>query len=76
MVLCKDIKPKSIDLILTDLPYGTTVCRWDMIIPFEKLWEMEKYILKPNGAFIPTASQAFTSAFIMSNIDWFQYEII
>lgn len=71
--LYKNLKPKSIDLILTDLPYGTTACKWDTIIPFDKLWEMVNYLLKPSGAFITTASQPFTSALIMSNPKMFKY---
>lgn len=72
----KNIERNSIDLICTDLPYGTTACKWDTIIPFDKLWEMVNYLLKPNGAFITTASQPFTSALIMSNPKMFKYEII
>ena len=71
--LYKNIEPKSIDLILTDLPYGTTACKWDTIIPFDKLWEMVNYLLKPNGTFITTASQPFTSALVMSNPKMFKY---
>ena len=74
--LYKNMEPKSIDLILTDLPYGTTACKWDTIIPFDKLWEMVNYLLKPNGAFITTASQPFTSALVMSNPKMFKYEWI
>jgi site-specific DNA-methyltransferase (adenine-specific) len=74
--LYKNIEHKSIDLILTDLPYGTTACKWDTIIPFDKLWEMVNYLLKPNGAFITTASQPFTSALVMSNPKMFKYEWI
>lgn len=74
--LYKNLEPKSIDLILTDLPYGTTACKWDTIIPFDKLWEMVNYLLKPNGAFITTASQPFTSALVMSNPKMFKYEWI
>ena len=74
--LYKNLEPKSIDLILTDLPYGTTACKWDTIIPFDKLWEMVNYLLKPNGAFITTASQPFTSALVMSNPKLFKYEWI
>ena len=70
--LYKNIEPKSIDLILTDLPYGTTACKWDTIIPFDKLWGMINYLLKPNGAFITTASQPFTSALVMSNPNEFK----
>jgi len=48
--LMKDIKDKSIDMILCDLPYGTTACKWDTIIPFDKLWEQYERIIKDNGA--------------------------
>ena len=63
-------------MILCDLPYGTTACKWDTIIPFEPLWEQYKRIIKDNGAIVLTASQPFTSALVMSNIKMFRYEII
>jgi len=69
----KYIADKSIDCILTDLPYGTTACKWDTIIPFEPLWEQYKRIIKDNGAIVLTASQPFTSALVMSNIKMFKY---
>ena len=72
----KDIPDKSIDMILCDLPYGTTACKWDTIIPFEPLWEQYKRIIKNNGAIVLTASQPFTSALVMSNIKMFKYEWI
>ena len=72
----KEIDDKSIDLILADLPYGTTACKWDTIIPFEPLWEQYKRIIKDNGAIVLTASQPFTSALVMSNIKMFKYEWI
>jgi len=72
----KGIEDKSIDMILADLPYGTTACKWDTIIPFEPLWEQYKRIIKDNGAIVLTASQPFTSALVMSNVDWFRYELI
>uniref|UniRef100_A0A6H1ZIH7 Putative methyltransferase n=1 Tax=viral metagenome TaxID=1070528 RepID=A0A6H1ZIH7_9ZZZZ len=72
----KDIPDKSIDMILCDLPYGTTACKWDTIIPFEPLWDQYKRIIKDNGAIVLTASQPFTSALVMSNIKVFRYEII
>jgi site-specific DNA-methyltransferase (adenine-specific) len=72
----KDIPDKSIDMILCDLPYGTTACKWDTIIPFEPLWEQYKRVIKDNGAIVLTASQPFTSALVMSNIKWFKYEWI
>lgn len=64
----------SIDAIITDLPYGTTACKWDTMIPFEPMWKEVKRVLKPNGAFITTASQPFTSALIMSNPKMFKCE--
>ena len=74
--LMKQIPDKSIDMILCDLPYGTTACKWDTIIPFEPLWEQYKRIIKDNGAIVLTASQPFTSALVMSNIKMFKYEWI
>lgn len=71
--IMKSIEDKSIDMILCDLPYGTTACKWDGIIPFEPLWEQYKRIIKDNGAIVLTASQPFTSALIMSNIKMFKY---
>ena len=69
----KEIESGSVDLILTDPPYGTTACKWDSIIPLDKMWEQLKRIIKPNGAIVMTASQPFTSALIMSNIGEFSY---
>lgn len=66
----------SVDMVLCDLPYGTTQCKWDTIIPFEKLWEQYKRIIKPNGSIILTASQPFTSVLIMSNPKMFKYQWI
>jgi len=75
---CLEIMPtladKSIDMILCDLPYGTTACKWDTIIPFEPLWAQYKRLIKDNGAIVLTASQPFTSALVMSNPDMFRYE--
>jgi site-specific DNA-methyltransferase (adenine-specific) len=65
-----------VDAIITDLPYGTTACKWDTIIPFNYLWDMVRHVLKPRGAFVTTASQPFTSALVMSNPKWFKYEWI
>jgi len=72
----QNIEDKSIDMILCDLPYGTTACKWDTIIPFEPLWEQYKRIIKDNGAIVLTASQPFTSALVMSNPKMFKYEWI
>ena len=70
----KDIPDKSVDMILCDLPYGTTACKWDSIIPFEPLWEQYERIIKDNGAIVLTASQPFSSALVMSNPKMFKYE--
>lgn len=72
----KDIEDKSIDMILCDLPYGTTHCKWDTIIPFEPLWEQYKRIIKDKGAIVLTSTQPFTTKLISSNMDMFKYEWI
>ena len=72
----KRIDDKSINMILCDLPYGTTSCKWDTIIPFEPLWEQYERVIKDNGAIVLTASQPFTSALVMSNPKWFREEVI
>lgn len=74
--LMKDVADKSVDMILCDLPYGTTACKWDVIIPFEPLWAQYKRIIKDNGAIVLTASQPFTSKLVMSNLEMFRYEWI
>jgi site-specific DNA-methyltransferase (adenine-specific) len=77
---CLDLMPKidsgSIDLILADLPYGTTRNKWDAVIPFDKMWKEYERIIKPNGAIVLTAAQPFTSALVMSNPSLFKYEWI
>ena len=72
----KDIPDKSIDMILTDPPYGTTVCKWDTIIPFDKLWEQYNRVIKDNGAIVLFGSQPFTSKLICSNIENYKYDWI
>ena len=74
--LMKDIPDGSIDLILCDLPYGTTACKWDVVIPFDKLWEQYNRIIKDTGAIILFGSQPFTSQLILSNIKMFREELI
>lgn len=71
--LMKLVPTNSIDLILCDLPYGTTACKWDAVIPFEPLWEQYLRIAKESAAIVLTASQPFTSALIMSNPKMFKY---
>jgi len=72
----KLIPDGRIDAIITDLPYGTTVCKWDSVIPFEPMWEQLKRIIKPDGAIVLFGIQPFTSALVMSNVDMFKYEWI
>ena len=69
----KNIKDKSIDMILCDLPYGTTACKWDAIIPFEPLWEQYNRVIKDNGAIVLFASQPFTTMLIGSNIKGYKH---
>ena len=69
----KKLKDKSIDMVLCDLPYGTTACKWDSIIPFEPLWEQYKRIVKDNGAIVLFSAQPFTTALINSNIKQYRY---
>ncbi len=64
----KNISDQSIDMILCDLPYGTTACKWDEIIPFEPLWEQYNRIIKDNRAIVLTATQPFTTKLIWSNL--------
>jgi len=72
----KSIKDKSIDMILCDLPYGTTACKWDVEIPFEPLWKQYLRIIKDKSAIILTSIQPFTSFLINSNIKYFKCEYI
>ena len=74
--LMKDIPDKSIDMILCDLPYGTTDCKWDNVIPFETLWEQYNRIIKDNSAICLFGQQPFTSKLINSNLKLFRYEWI
>jgi len=74
---CLELMPfiadKSVDMILCDLPYGTTKCKWDTIIPFEPLWKQYERIIKPNGAIVLFGSQPFTSILIASNLVDYRY---
>lgn len=77
---CLEVMPrledKSVDMILCDLPYGTTACKWDTIIPFEPLWNEYERLIKDNGAIVLTASQPFTSQLVMSNPMLFKYSLV
>ncbi len=74
--LCGALAAGSVDMILCDLPYGTTACAWDTVIPFAPMWAAFKRVIKPRGAIVLTASQPFTSALVMSNPGMFRYEWI
>lgn len=74
--LCAKLSDQSVDMILADLPYGTTACSWDTVIPFDPMWAAFKRIIKPRGAIVLTASQPFTSALVMSNPRMFRHEWI
>lgn len=76
LIEMQSIPDKSIDMILCDLPYGTTACKWDVIIPFDKLWEQYRRIIKDNGAIVLFGKQPFTSRLILSNLEMYRYELI
>jgi DNA modification methylase len=71
-----DIADGSVDMILCDLPYGTTACKWDSVIPFEPLWAHYRRVTKPNAAIVLTASQPFTTALVASNLREFRYCLV
>lgn len=72
----QDIADKSIDMILCDLPYGTTQCKWDVIVPLDKLWLQYKRIIKDNGAILLFAQTPFDKVLGTSNLEWLRYEWI
>lgn len=72
----KKIPDQSVNLILCDLPYGTTQNRWDSVIDLEQLWNHYKRIIKPNGAIVLTAQGVFTAKLVLSNEEWFKYKIV
>lgn len=74
--LMKSIQEKSVDMILCDLPYGTTACKWDTVIPFEPLWEQYNRVIKNNGAIVLFGSEPFSSYLRMSNIKNYKYDWI
>ena len=77
---CLDLLPQipdnSVDMVLVDLPYGTTACKWDSIIPLDQLWKQYNRICKLDGAMVFTAAQPFTTILAASNLDHFKYEWI
>ena len=74
--LMKTIPDGSVDMILTDPPYGTTACKWDSVIPFESMWERINKLIKDNGVIVLFGSQPFISLLISSNLNMFKYELI
>jgi site-specific DNA-methyltransferase (adenine-specific) len=76
LALMSQLEPGSVDLVLADLPYGTTACRWDSVIPFGPLWAHYRRLLKPDGAVVLTACQPFSTKLINSNPKWFRYELV
>jgi len=72
----KSIPDKSVDLVLTDPPYGTTACKWDSIIPFEPMWGHLKRLIKESSAVVLFAGQPFTSQLVVSNIEMFKYQLV
>lgn len=76
LIEMQKIPDKSIDMILCDLPYGTTACKWDTIIPFDKLWEQYKRIIKDIGVIVLFGKEPFSSLLRISNIDMFKYDWI
>jgi len=74
LVKMSEIPTSSVDLILTDPPYGTTACKWDSVIPFEPMWKQLNRIIKANGAIVLFGSEPFSSALRMSNIEQYKYD--
>lgn len=74
--LMNDISDKSVDAIICDLPYGTTDCKWDIMLPFDKLWEQYNRIIKDNGAICLFGSEPFSSMLRMSNLKMYRYDWI
>ena len=72
----KEIPDGSVDLVLTDPPYGTTACKWDSVIPLEPMWKELKRITKSNSAIVLFGSQPFTSKLVLSNFEMFKYNLI
>lgn len=71
--LMRGLPDESVDLILCDLPYGTTACKWDAVLPFHEMWEQYRRVAKPDAAIVLTASQPFTTVLIASNMREFAY---
>ena len=74
--IMKNISDKSVDMILCDLPYGTTQCKWDVVIPFEPLWKQYNRIIKDNGAIVLFGNEPFSSYLRLSNLKNYKYDWI
>ena len=74
--IMKQIPDKSVDMILCDLPYGATDCKWDTVIPFDKLWEQYNRIIKEDGAIVLFGNEPFASKLRMSNLKMYRYDWI
>jgi DNA modification methylase len=74
LIEMQSIPDKSVDLILSDPPYGSTACKWDVVIPFDKLWEQYKRIIKDKGAIVLFGSEPFSSHLRISNLKWYKYD--
>lgn len=72
----REIADGSVDMVLADLPYGTTACAWDSVLPFDALWREYWRVCKPGAAVVLTASQPFTSALVMSQVQYFKYALV
>ena len=72
----KHIKDQSVDMILCDLPYGTTQNKWDSVIPLDQIWSEYKRIIKPRGVIALTSQGIFTARLILSNESWFKYKFV
>ena len=74
--LMNSISDKSVDMILCDLPYGTTKCKWDIVLPFDKLWEQYNRIIKDNGAIVLFGTEPFSTELRHSNLEMYKYDWI
>jgi site-specific DNA-methyltransferase (adenine-specific) len=74
--LMKEIPSGSVDLVLCDLPYGTTACKWDAVVPFEPLWKEYRRVITGCGSIVLTASQPFTTTLAASNIEMLKYSLV
>lgn len=75
LVVMESIPDKSVDMVLCDLPYGTTACKWDVVIPFDKLWEQYAKVCKSNAVIALFGNEPFTSLLVCSNLKWFKYRL-